>query len=312
MMYRMRKYSVILVLFGLCLGLLLSCKDRSKSNKGSDDILTGKLPVLVDQTLLPIIKESADVFESSYPNSSLELMARPEIKAVNALLSDSAYVVVLTRKLNGQEDDYFRKRGIQPKIFQMASDAIVLINNRNSADTIISQKNVKSLLEGNLAGQRMVFDNANSSTLRYLKDYYKLDKIDPKAISAMKDSEDVMKYVSENANAVGVIGYNWYLKAVEKNSQLLDKIRTLSIENVSAGADKAHFYKPSQSTIADGVYPFIRPVYIMNYQPNMGLGLGFSAFLTGDRGQRIILKAGLVPVTMPGREIIIRDESYIK
>jgi phosphate transport system substrate-binding protein len=312
MMYRMRKYSVILVLFGLCLGLLLSCKDRSKSNKGSDDILTGKLPVLVDQTLLPIIKESADVFESSYPNSSLELMARPEIKAVNALLSDSAYVVVLTRKLNSQEDDYFRKRGIQPKIFQMASDAIVLINNRNSADTIISQKNVKSLLEGNLAGQRMVFDNANSSTLRYLKDYYKLDKIDPKAISAMKDSEDVMKYVSENANAVGVIGYNWYLKAVEKNSQLLDKIRTLSIENVSAGADKAHFYKPSQSTIADGVYPFIRPVYIMNYQPNMGLGLGFSAFLTGDRGQRIILKAGLVPVTMPGREIIIRDESYIK
>lgn len=311
-MYRMRKYSVILVLFGLSLGLLLSCKDRSKSNKGSDDILTGKLPVLVDQTLLPIIKESADVFESSYPNSSLELMARPEIKAVNALLSDSAYVVVLTRKLNGQEDDYFRKRGIQPKIFQMASDAIVLINNRNNADTIISQKNVKSLLEGNLAGQLMVFDNANSSTLRYLKDYYKLDKIDPKAISAMKDSEDVMKYVSENANAVGVIGYNWYLKAVEKKSQLLDKIRTLSIENISAGADKAHFYKPSQSTIADGVYPFIRPVYIMNYQPNMGLGLGFSAFLTGDRGQRIILKAGLVPVTMPGREIIIRDESYIK
>ncbi len=294
------------------LGTLVSCKDRAKSNKGSEDILTGKLPVLVDQTLFPIIKESADVFESSYPNSSLEIMARPEIKVVNALLSDSAYVVVLTRKLNAQENDYFKKRGIQPKIFQMASDAVVLINNRSSADTIMTQKNVKSLLEGNLAGQRLIFDNANSSTLRFLKDYYNMGKIDPKAISAMKDSEDVMKYVSENANAVGVIGYNWYLKAVEKNSQLLDKIRTLSIENVSGRADKAHFYKPSQSTIADGLYPFIRPVYIMNYQPNMGLGLGFSAFLTGDRGQRIVLKAGLVPETMPGREIIIRDESYIK
>ncbi|WP_454881898.1 PstS family phosphate ABC transporter substrate-binding protein [Sphingobacterium detergens] len=308
----MRKYSVILVMLSLCVGLLLSCKDRAKNNKGSEDILTGKLPVLVDQTLLPIIKESADVFESSYPNSSLEIMARPEIKAVNALMSDSAYVIVLTRKLNSQEDDYFKKRGIQPKIFQMASDAVVLINNRNSTDTIMPQKNVKSLLEGNLSGQRLIFDNANSSTLRFLKDYFKIEKIDPKAVSAMRDSEDVMKYISENANAVGVIGYNWYLKAVEKNSQLLDKIRTLSIENVSAGADKAHFYKPSQSTIADGVYPFIRPVYIMNYQPNMGLGLGFSAFLTGDRGQRIVLKAGLVPVTMPGREIIIRDESYIK
>ncbi|MGE8378291.1 MAG: hypothetical protein ACN6PN_08075, partial [Sphingobacterium sp.] len=67
----MRKYSVILVMLSLCVGLLLSCKDRAKNNKGSEDILTGKLPVLVDQTLLPIIKESADVFESSYPNSSL-------------------------------------------------------------------------------------------------------------------------------------------------------------------------------------------------------------------------------------------------
>ncbi|ULT28604.1 substrate-binding domain-containing protein [Sphingobacterium sp. E70] len=115
MMYRMRKYSVILVMFSLCVGLLLSCKDRAKSNKGSEDILTGKLPVLVDQTLLPIIKESADVFESSYPNSSLEIMARPEIKAVNALLSDSAYVIVLTRKLNSQEEDYFKKRGFSLK-----------------------------------------------------------------------------------------------------------------------------------------------------------------------------------------------------
>ena len=312
MMYRMRKYSVILVMLVIGAGAIVSCKNKTKNNKGSEDILTGKLPVLVDQTLLPIIQESADVFESSYPNSSLEIMARPEIRAVNALLSDSAYVVVLTRKLTTQEDSYFKKRGIQPKIFQMASDAVVLINNRSSTDTIIPQKDVKSLLEGNLAGKRLIFDNANSSTLRYLKDYFKLAKVDPKAVSAMKDNAEVMQYVSEHADAVGVIGYNWYLKAVEKNSQLLDKIRTLSIENVSEGVDKAHFYKPSQSTIADGVYPFIRPVYIMNYQPNMGLGLGFSAFLTGDRGQRIVLKAGLVPATMPGREIIIRDESYIK
>ncbi|RKO73635.1 phosphate ABC transporter [Sphingobacterium puteale] len=312
MMYRMRKYSIIPVMLVLCAGLFQSCKDKSKSKRESEDILTGKLPVLVDQTLLPVIKESADVFESSYPNSSLELMVRPEIKAVNALLADSAYVIVLTRKLTDKEGDYFKKRGIQPKIFQMASDAVVLINNRSSADTIMSQKNVKSLLEGNLSGQRLIFDNANSSTLRFLKDYYKLDKIDPKAISAMKDSEDVMRYISENTNSVGVIGYNWFLKAVEKNSQLLEKIRTLSIENVGEGESKGLFYKPSQSTIADGVYPFIRPVYIMNYQPNMGLGLGFSAFLTGDRGQRIVLKAGLVPETMPGREIIIRDESYIK
>jgi len=45
----------------------------------------------------------------------------------------------------------------------------------------------------------------------------------------------------------------------------------------------------------------------LNYQPNLGLGIGFSSFMTGDRGQRIVLKSGLLPATMPGRELIIRD-----
>jgi len=73
----MRKYKMVLVMLGICMGIFVSCKNKTKQAKEGDDILTGKLPVIVDQTLLPIIKESADVFESSYPNSSLELIARP-------------------------------------------------------------------------------------------------------------------------------------------------------------------------------------------------------------------------------------------
>jgi phosphate transport system substrate-binding protein len=47
---------------------------------------------------------------------------------------------------------------------------------------------------------------------------------------------------------------------------------------------------------------------LLNYQGYQGLGMGFASFIGGEIGQRIILKSGLVPVRIPGRNIKIRKE----
>ena len=47
---------------------------------------------------------------------------------------------------------------------------------------------------------------------------------------------------------------------------------------------------------------------MLNYQGYSGLGMGFASFVAGETGQRIVLKAGLVPVRMPGRNLVIRKE----
>jgi phosphate transport system substrate-binding protein len=36
--------------------------------------------------------------------------------------------------------------------------------------------------------------------------------------------------------------------------------------------------------------------------------MGFASFLGGERGQRIILKSGLVPERVPSRKIMIRNK----
>ncbi len=241
----MRKYGFFFLGLLSCSILLLpGCKNRSgKDGADKQDILTGKLPVLVDETLYPILQECADVFESSYPNSSLEILSRPEIRAINALLGDSASVIILTRKLTDTENRYFKDRGIEPKIYQIGSDAVVFINNVSSPDTIMSRSTVKSLLNGEVAGKKLVFDNANSSTLRYLKDFFKIQKLDVNSVAALSTNEKVIEYVGNTPGAIGVIGLNWWLKAAEKNTKVLDKIRTLSIESRSEAGKTAGYYK---------------------------------------------------------------------
>ena len=52
-------------------------------------------------------------------------------------------------------------------------------------------------------------------------------------------------------------------------------------------------------------YPFIRKIYLLNYQGRTGLGMGFASFVKSEVGQRITLKSGLAPIKIPTREIRI-------
>jgi len=305
--------------FQLVLSLLLltatitSCQ-RKKDSGDADrqqhgDILKGQLPVVVDETLVPIMKEQIDVFQNSYKESKIELIGAPEVKGINLMLQGRAKTAIMTRKLTEVEEDYFKKKSITPKIFQIATDAVVFVVNASRPDTSVTVESVLKILKGeNIGpGQSLIFDNVNSSTLRQLKDIGKLEKISSQYVKALETGDEVLSYVAQHTDGIGVIGYNQWLNA-KGSFKDIEKIRTLSVQNSLTKEGDHKFYLPNQSNLAAGLYVLSRPVYILNYQPDMGLGLGFSAFVTGDRGQRIMLKADLVPATMPGREIIIRDK----
>ena len=59
---------------------------------------------------------------------------------------------------------------------------------------------------------------------------------------------------------------------------------------------------------ANKQYPFIRDVYTINRETFAGLGTGFTSFVAGDAGQRIILKMGMLPATLPIRLIKIKSK----
>ena len=289
---------------GIAFVTLYSCSSNSGSNK-KDDILAGQLPVIIDESVLPIILEQKDVFESSYTNATILPLPKPEVSAINALIGGEAATAVLTRELNETEKRTFEQRSIKPKIYKIAYDGIVLVGNRESRDTSFVINDVISILDGkNVRNTKLVFENLNSSVFRYFKDLGKLDKVANTYVEAKKTSEEVLEEISSNKDKVGLISYNQYL-SLESSFTKKDKIRILSVLNDSLPEGK--FIKPSQASLSTGEYPLKREILVLNYQANHGLGIGFSAFMTGDRGQRIVLKSGLLPATMPGREIIIRD-----
>ena len=76
----------------------------------------------------------------------------------------------------------------------------------------------------------------------------------------------------------------------------------------------ADFVKPYQGNVAlwrlrrPPYYPLCRELYVISREGRTGLGTGFASFVAGDNGQRIFLKAGLVPATVPVRLVQTADD----
>jgi phosphate transport system substrate-binding protein len=152
----------------------------------------------------------------------------------------------------------------------------------------------------NEAGIEIVFDNPNSGLIRHLKDSVANVKTLPPNCFAVETNTAVIDHVAENRNALGLIGLEWISDKDDSTSNtFLEKIKVMGV-----AGDSTHF-KPYQGYLALKYYPLSRRITILSREARSGLGSGFMAFVASEKGQRIVLKAGLLPVTMPLRLVEI-------
>lgn len=300
----MNKITKTIVSF-LLLTFLFVFSCQKKSGDSLDTIIEGKATIYVDESILPIIEDEKAVFETQY-NAKLHLVPQSENELLNSMFNDTAKIAVLTRSLSANELKVFQAKKINPKITPFATDAVALIKNKASKDTLIALQDVIDFVYGkpvsNIKG--LVFDNANSSTARYLSEILGINIADQKGIFSFKTNQEVVKYVAEHDGMIGVVGINWIFQPPLDLQEAVDKVNVLGVKDKASN----EFVFPSQDALAQGKYPLARHLYIVNCQGYSGLGMGFSSFLGGERGQRIILKSGLVPERVPSRKIMIRNK----
>lgn len=290
------------ILFSIVsLFLVFAC---NKSSKEVDEtITTGKLDVWVDETLMPIMQEQKAVFESQYSYAKVNLIDKSEIEISKAIIEGKANYFVLSRKLNDNEVKFFKSKTILGKVTPIATDGIAVIVNKENNKTSTSLNELSSVLNGSSSNNQLVFDNANSSTLRFLMEKTNVKSLPKTNVAALNNNLEVIKFVSQNANAIGFVGVNWITDVDVETETLLNNVKVLSLEIA-----KNKLVKPSQSSLALNEYPLSRKIYLLNYQGKTGLGMGFASFVAGNVGQRIILKSGLLPEIIPTRELKIRKK----
>jgi phosphate transport system substrate-binding protein len=255
-------------------------------------------------------------FEALYPNAKVIAKFKPEQEALKDLLMDSSKVAVLNRTLTKEELAKFKEANIYPITTKIAEDAVALVVNNSNLDTALSIKQIKNFLTGvdtlwpQNKKQRIniVFDNPNSANYRYLRDLVNNSEFG-KNVFAVKSNPEVIDYVSTHENAIGVISVNWISDMDDTLTQsFLKKVKVVGLTDEEYPNELTKFRKPRQAYIANKYYPLCRSVYMINRQTRAGLGTGFVSFVAGEKGQRMMKLAGLVPATMQVRLIQITNK----
>lgn len=298
--------------------LFFSCREKNKYGKVADTPTTGKITIVADESLRPIVEAEVETFNALHKNANIDVIYLPEAEAITAMLKeDSLKLAVVARRLTADERKYLMETDkVRAREDDMAISGIALIVHRENPDTLITINHLKDLLSGKVnswkqiggrsnGGIEIVFDNPNSGLLRHLKDSVaKVDSL-PKNCFAVNNNQAVVDHVSKNRNALGLIGLEWISDRDDSTTNaFLDKIKVVAV-----AGDSAHF-QPYQAYLALKYYPLSRTVSTINREGRTGLATGFAAFFASERGQRIVLKAGLVPKTMPLRILQINNKPF--
>lgn len=295
---------IINFLISAFLALLIVCCSKKEQNK-EETIIKGSTSILVDETLVPVIEDQIAVFESYY-DAHITIISESESEVLNSLIKQESGIAVLTRELSDNEKKLFEQKKIIPRTTKIAIDAIAFIANKNNNDTLIALKEVVAFMQGQSSTKikGLVFDNPNSSTVRFMNTIAGIKTMRTEAVYSFKTNEEVIRFVAQNDGMIGVVGVNWLSQPSPKMQEFVDKVNILAVKNLT-GKD---YFEPTQNNLAEGQYPLARDLYVINCQGNSGLGMGFASFVAGDIGQRIILKSGLLPIKVPGRRFNIRKE----
>jgi len=299
-----------ILLIALCVGAV-AC--GGLTNKQTPT--RGTATVLVDETLYPMVDGQVRVFHSRYPNATINVVTAPEQLIPAMMRADTMRIAILTRDLTADEQAWFDAKQIITRVTPIAYDAVALVVSRDSKDTTITEEALGDLLRGVAAAPAkgktkgaaavpakvLVFDNPASGTVRLMKQFAEVDSL-PSNVFSVNSHRELLEYVASNPNAIGFTGVDWLFEPAADQKQFMDKVRVVAVGDAQHG-----FFRPTQNDIAEGNYPFVRKVSIIDCQGFAGLGRGFGTFMASDVGQRIILKSGLVPLRYPKREIVIRS-----
>jgi phosphate transport system substrate-binding protein len=278
----------------------------------------GDIKIFSDESFQPLIETEVYTFTHLYNLAKITPVFKPEVDVINDFMNDSVKVIATSKKLTEDQIKWLRDTLIITRTTTFAYDALALVTNVENPDTLVKYEAIKDIFLGKITNWNeiysksklgeisIIFDNTKSGNIRYFKERFEISDKLPSNFFAVKSNKEVIDFVAKNKNALGIVSVNWISDKDDSISRsFIKKINVLAISQPFL--NDGYYYRPKQGNIYDKSYPFIREIYLISREIFRGLGSGFIQWACAEQGQRIVLKSGLVPATMPIRLVQIKQ-----
>lgn len=302
--------------------MFLACGNKPK-NSLSYDYDKAAAIFCADESFFPILDEELEVFMATAALDSIRPEYTNQEEAINKLMNNETWLAFTSRSLSEREMQNLKDRQFMPRVIPLAYDGLAVIVNNANPDSCISIKDFKRILSGEVTSWKeiypksrlgeidVVFDNPKSSTVTWCVDSLLGGKpINSKNIGAVKKSAEVIDWVENHENAIGIIGSNWLNDKRDTTNVTFNKNITVMRVSRLDSATVRNSWQPYQYYIYNGNYPLVRTIYALLNEPRSGVPSAFAHFCRLPKGQMIILRAGLLPkqADMNVREVMVNTK----
>ncbi|MBR4565511.1 MAG: substrate-binding domain-containing protein [Prevotella sp.] len=319
----MNAFNRSLKFFGLSLilGLFLAC--GNKPNPEQEEAYQKAAAIFTaDESFYPILDEELYYFQNQTLDSITPVYIN-EQDAVRKLMKLETWLAFTTRDFTVKERKNLIDRKYLPRAIPIAYDGLAIIVNNTNPDTCITVKDFARILKGEVSEWKeiypqnklgvidVVFDNPLSSTVRWCVDSILGGKqFSAKNIGAVKTSAAVIDYVEKHSNSLGIIGSNWLNDKRDTTNVTFKKNITVMGVSKMDSAKSYNSWQPYQFYLYNGNYPLRRTIYALLNDTRNGVPSGFTHFIQLPKGQKIILRSGLLPRTanMNVRDVIVNKQ----
>jgi phosphate transport system substrate-binding protein len=294
----MRKINLQSILGGLSILMLMACS-QGKKEALRDTPNQGTINISVEESFKPFMDEQLKVFALSFPEAHIKVHYKSEIECLKDFVEDSTRMVFVTRGLAKKEEEGFKKQlGFTPTFGILAYNAVAVLVNKQSKDSVFTMLELSKRLKGENKGQVVMDGNNLTGIVRFIKDSLAKNDILGKNVIAAKGSNAVLEYIATHPDAIGFVGMNWIGDTYDTRQEVYRKKVKTALVECTLCIEKGYFSQPSQSTIGKGQYSLSLPIYYILKENAPGLGSGLLNFMSEERGQLIFRRSFLVPAKM--------------
>lgn len=268
--------------------------------------ISGNLNSIGSDTLNNLMTFWVEGFAKFYPNVKIQVEGKGSSTAPPALISGTAQLGPMSRKMKAEEVDAFEKKyGYKPRMMAVAQDGLAVYVNKDNPIKSLTMQQVDAIfsstkkrggkdiakwgelgLTGDWANKPISLYGRNSAsgTYGFFKEHV-LDKGDYK--SSVKEQPGSASVVQGVENDLGGIGYSGI-------GYKTSGVKALAISY------KAGPIEPTQANVDNQNYPISRYLYIyINVDPAKGadpLVKEFIKYVCSKQGQEVTIKDGYFPL----------------
>lgn len=279
--------------------------------------VSGKLNSIGSDTLNNLMTYWAEAFAKSYPNVKIEIEGKGSSTAPPALISGTAQLGPMSRKMKAEEIDAFeQKYGYKPRLVTVAVDGLAVFVNKDNPIKSLTLQQVDSIfsstrkrggtpvktwgdlgLTGDWANKPISLFGRNSAsgTYGFFKEHALKNGDYSNSVKEQPGSASVVQGVEKDLYGIGYSGIGYKTSGV----------KALAI------AEKGAPVEPTQANVETFEYPISRFLYVyINKDPSKPadpLVREFVKFVLSKQGQEMTVKDGYYPVPSAKCEEILKS-----